>query len=367
MIRGLVKLIAYTLTAVLLLLYGGALLATVVPPDKAIVFSFLGMAMPVVWLLLVIMLLFWLFNCKWGAALMLAAVIGASVPLWRNTIAIPTGKVLSLTDRPLKIMTYNVHLFNGYKHYDEICALIERESPDILCLQEFGYFNRRAEGDVKERELLKRFRKMFPYRHLWYKNSKGTSSNGLATFSKYPIVKKENVAYDSKYNNSIYSDVKVGRDTLRVINNHLESNRLTGEQRRWAENLITEEFETEEFIASTKSVSMTLGEATVRRAAQAAAVGQEVERSPHGVVVCGDFNDVCQSYAYSRIKGTSLKDAYAEAGRWGYWWTYHENMMYFPIDHILVEKSLPVKEAYVIKEDFSDHYPLVTVIYMPKE
>ena len=264
-------------------------------------------------------------------------------------------------------MTYNVHLFNGYKHYDEICALIERESPDILCLQEFGYFNRRAEGDVKERELLKRFRKMFPYRHLWYKNSKGTSSNGLATFSKYPIVKKENVAYDSKYNNSIYSDVKVGRDTLRVINNHLESNRLTGEQRRWAENLITEEFETEEFIASTKSVSMTLGEATVRRAAQAAAVGQEVERSPHGVVVCGDFNDVCQSYAYSRIKGTSLKDAYAEAGRWGYWWTYHENMMYFPIDHILVEKSLPVKEAYVIKEDFSDHYPLVTVIYMPEE
>ncbi len=367
MIRGLVKLIAYVITVVLLLLYSGALLATVVPPEMTVVFSFLGMGLPIVWLLLVLITLFWLFNRKWGVALLLTAVLAVSAPAWRNTIVLPTEKVLSLTDKPVKIMTYNIHLFNGYKSFEDICALIRREDPDILCLQEFGYFNRREKGDVSEAALFRQFRKMFPYRHIWYKNSKGTSSNGLATFSKYPIVKKGNVAYDSQYNNSIYSDVRVGQDTLRVINNHLESNRLTREQRRWAENLISEEWETEEFLSSTKSVSMTLGEAAVRRAAQAEAVGREVEESPYRVVVCGDFNDVCQSYTYHRIKSGGLKDVYAEAGGWGYYWTYHENMMYFPIDHILVDESIDVKEACVIKEKFSDHYPMTAVIYLPAE
>ena len=61
---------------------------------------------------------------------------------------------------------------------------------------------------------------------------------------------------------------------------------------------------------------------------------QALDRVKGDLIVCGDFNDVPESYAYRLIRGDDLRDAYAETG-FGPMVTYNLNLMWFHIDQVL--------------------------------
>ncbi len=92
--------------------------------------------------------------------------------------------------------------------------------------------------------------------------------NGLAIFSKYPIIKNKRIQYESIFNASIYSDIVVHKDTIRVFNNHLESNRFTGNDLQLA-RLMKNDFNTDLLTHSTKDFSQKLKAAFPVRAKQA--------------------------------------------------------------------------------------------------
>ena len=54
-----------------------------------------------------------------------------------------------------------------------------------------------------------------------------TSRDVLTLYSKYPILSTERIPFDSDINLSVAYRIKVGKDTVLVVNNHLESNNMT--------------------------------------------------------------------------------------------------------------------------------------------
>ncbi len=363
MIRGAFKIITFSITILIVILFSASLSAAHIPAEKSPIIASLGMSLPFTWLAMILAIIFWLCFKKIKLTIALLAYILLSLPIWNDTILIPTNRYNLTNANEVKIMSFNAKMFNFYKGYDDIIKLIEREDPDILCIQEFGHYSNICTKRHNKTNVLKKFNSLFPYSHRWYKNQNSRSENGLATFSKYRIIKKEKVMYHSKNNVSILSDIVIHTDTLRIINNHLESNKLSSKQRDVAIEMINDGITRDAIIASTKNLSQTLGKAGNIRTKQAQKIREYLDKSPHPAIVCGDFNDVPQSYVFNKIKGSNLQSAFEAAGPFGYYYTYHENLMLFPIDHILIDKQYKIKKAEVIKEKISDHYPIVVTFY----
>ncbi len=299
------------------------------------------------------------------------AIMALTFGEWRNVIVINNRfkTCLSSVDTQclsVKVLTFNTHIFNNHRDngFRDVAEFIEGCDADIVCLQEFGYYHRYG---ASKREILDFFDSIYPYRHLWFKNQNKWGENGLATFSRYPIVKKKKIEYKSADNISIYSDIVIGGDTIRVINNHLESNRLNREEREIAKMIMADGNSRQEKIDAGLRVSSRLVSGARNRVQQVGAVRDVIENSDYRVIVLGDFNDVPLSYTYNRICG-DLQDAYALGGCWGYRWTYNRGAMLFAIDHILVDGDFGVVDSKVHREmDVSDHYPMSCTIEIDKE
>ena len=63
-------------------------------------------------------------------------------------------------------------------------------------------------------------------------------TNKIACYSKYPILSARVLDYSSEYNGSVLYEVKIGEDTVTLINNHLESNKLTKADKAVYENML---------------------------------------------------------------------------------------------------------------------------------
>ena len=92
------------------------------------------------------------------------------------------------------------------------------------------------------------------------------------------------------------------------------------------------------------------------REKQAEIVAQTIKETTYPLIVCGDFNDVPQSYTYSKIS-QNLTDMLLE-GNLGYNYTYYKHGMFVRIDNILCSNEiLPVNSA-ILTKDYSDHKPV---------
>ncbi|MBL4655878.1 MAG: hypothetical protein JKY33_08665 [Bacteroidia bacterium] len=79
--------------------------------------------------------------------------------------------------------------------------------------------------------------------------------------------------------------------------------------------------------------------------------------------MCGDFNDTPSSYAYEQIS-KHLTDNF-DKGNFGLGATYAGELP-IRIDYILNSKSITATKQQIIKEKFSDHYPLVCSFEYPE-
>lgn len=186
----------------------------------------------------------------------------------------------------------------------------------------------------------------------------------MACYSKYPILSARMIDYSSDYNGSMVYDIKIGKDTVLLINNHLESNKLTIEDKVLYEEMLKDP-KAEKIKIGLKQLVKKLAEASAIHSVQARAIAQEIASSPYSsVIVCGDFNDSPISYTH-RIIAQNLNDAFTESGC-GLGISYNQNKFYFRIDNILISKNLKASGCTVdnsIKD--SDHYPIWCYITLP--
>jgi len=279
------------------------------------------------------------------------------MPLRFNTDKVESEDKIS-NNETLKVMSYNVRTFDQFKwsenknSRDNIFQLIRNQSPDIVCLQEF-YTRNKAGSSEKDIHVL-----MGNYDHHVIYYSKKTSENsgiGIATYSRYPIIKTSRIPFNETRNQAVYVDIKYGNDTIRVFNIHLQSIKLAHNNYSFMDTLSLKYSNKQ--MKEVKDIGIKLRDAFVQRSEQSIIIHRYIEASPYPVIVTGDFNDTPISFAYNTIK-KDLMDAFRETGK-GLGNTYAGDLPSFRIDFILYSKKLQSVEFNRIKVKNSDHFPII--------
>ena len=317
--------------------------------------SCLGLAFPVFLLTNIGFLLFWLLIRQYKVALLPLAGLLLCYGQIRTYFPI-NFHTNHLPEESLKILSYNVMHFNsGKKENGEnaILTYLQNSGADILCIQEF---TAHSSPHLTQKEIDRALHD-YPYHHIDRLGSSDISANNIACYSKYPILSAQRLNYVSDCNGSMIYELKVGKDTLMLINNHLESNKLTRSDKAVYENMLTSP-EKETVKSGLRLLIRKLAKASALRAPQADSIAHAVAGSRYRyIVVCGDFNDTAISYAHRVIAG-QLDDAFSESG-FGLGISYHQNRFLFRIDHILTSKSLQPYNCTVDRSvQASDHYPI---------
>lgn len=255
----------------------------------------------------------------------------------------------------IKFISYNICAFREYEFPDGVenptIKYLADCGADIICLQEATH------GDRVKRLIKKELEEIYPYQDFYLKKY-----NGLAILSKFPIISSEKIDYESTGNLSNAWKVDIDGDTVLIINNHLESNKLSLADRDDFKKLVKENVKDKEAKKVTKHLFSKLADAVKIRGTQADSVAKYIERNKQmSIIACGDFNDNPLSYARKKIC-ENLTDCYVETGN-GPGISYHTGGFYVRIDNIMCSNDWEIIKCKVDnKIDASDHYPICSWI-----
>lgn len=336
-----------------------SLCAKYISPGSFWIFSFFGLAYPIAALANLCFIIYWFVQMRWqGLFSAIAMLIGINtflgffqVDLSRET---PDNK-------DIKVMSYNSMLFDLYnwsrnkQSRNMILDMLAEENPDILCLQEF--YNSEEKGDFHNADTLTSLLNSKNIHYEYTTTLRQTDHWGIATLTKYPIIKKGRIDFNVRSNNiCIYTDVLIDKDTVRIYNMHLQSISFSKADYKFIEE-VNNEVDAQDEVLHSKSILRRLKRAFVKRASQADAIAEDIRNCHYRVIICGDFNDTPASYAYRTIRG-NLEDAFEECGN-GFELTYAGKFPRFRIDYILFDKRLRAIDYYKVRETQTDHYPIV--------
>lgn len=321
------------------------------PADHPLL-STVGMTFPFFLLFNLLFLLFWLFF-KWRMAwIPVAGFFLACVPI---NIYMPIHTQETVPDGAVKLISYNVCSYGGnYKYengFEKVRDYLSEEAPDIVCLQE--------DVDTWRRYVFNEYKKNFAHNDTLVLCQTKESWNALGIHTRFPILKRERIAYSSQANGSAAWWLKVNDDTLIVVNNHFESCHLNSADRRQYRQILRGEMERDSVSAESRLLLIKLAEANAKRAGQIEAVRDYIrENSCYPTIVCGDFNDNPISYSRHTM-AADLTDCFVATGR-GIGLSYSQKAFSFRIDHIFCSKDItPYNCEIDRKMDASDHYPVV--------
>jgi endonuclease/exonuclease/phosphatase family metal-dependent hydrolase len=356
-----ILLVVNSLVAVGLLL---SYLSTYISPERIFWLPFFGIAYPFFLILNTLFIIFWIWKKQWIVLLSIITIaIGYNQLNSIFAYNVTKHDIIS-TNQPIKVLSYNVRLFDLYnwskntETRDKIFNYIIHQNADIICFQEF--FNDKTNQFTTLDSLIK-FQKAREVHTEYTTINRGIHQFGIATFSKYPIVKKGAISFSGTNNITIYTDIKVLDDTIRVYNNHLQSNHFSPDDYQIINKMGEKESPKQLFRIGPILQKMSL--AFEKRAFQVEQIGKHIQKSPYAVIVCGDFNDTPVSYSYKKMRG-HLSDAFLQSG-FGFGLTIARSFPSFRIDYIFHDKRITSTNFQRDKVDFSDHYPIHCLLYLP--
>jgi endonuclease/exonuclease/phosphatase family metal-dependent hydrolase len=341
--------------AALLLSY----LAVHISPETFALPAFFGLAYPYILLSNILFAVAWAILLKFET---LISVLVILLGITHLTNYIKIGKPTGNKEGTFRVLSYNVRLFNSFENKDQgsekkVISFLREQNPDIICLQEF-YFK----GSPEEKDL--DFRAALGGKYQSHMKMVGSGKNryyGIVTFSKYPIVGRGQMIHPKSSSLTIFTDIVIETDTIRIFNNHLQSFRLKSMERSFVEEM-TDPDDNEAFDA-VKSLSLNLRKGFIRRAKQAEYLKAQIEKSSYPVIVAGDFNDTPVSYSYTKIR-RGLNDSFVHSG-YGAGFTYRGNYPANRIDYILYDNKLENRYFEILKARYSDHYPVEAYFVKP--
>lgn len=177
--------------------------------------------------------------------------------------------------------------------------------------------------------------------------------------SKYPILNKGALAFENSTNGCIYVDINIDSTVVRVYNVHLKSNTIT----RVADEVREEgDFREKETWRKIRYMLAGYKTNTKIRVNQVKEIKTHMAQSPYPIIVCGDFNDVPQSYVYHTI-AHDLLDHFQQKGR-GIGTTFGGSIPFLRIDYILSSSHFSPQSTKIIRDNYSDHFPVLSAMIL---
>lgn len=315
-------------------------------------------------LALVIFIFFWVFVKPKFIFISILAILFCISPL-QNLFGFRLGKkfVLEKAASTIRVMSWNVEHFEILQHKEhpeikeEMLRTIALYNPDIACFQEMVGSDTFPKA-INYLPAIKGRLKM-PYSHYSYNPILDFDSKhhfGIIILSKFPIISIHTLSYAPNDYNSIfqYADILKDQDTFRVFNIHLQSLKFDKENIKYLQQPAVAEGEN---LTKSKGILSKFKKGFVKRKTQSDRIHEAVEKSPYPVILCGDFNDVPNSYAYHTIGG-KMQNAFREKGG-GISRTFSGISPTLRIDNIFASRHFSFLQYSRVKKKMSDHFPLV--------
>lgn len=328
-------------------------------PNTWAIPAVLCLTFPFLWFVTLIVTLLWaVFSKEKVTATVCGTCLLVTLPQLLNVSPVSFPSKPKDDEKTFKLLTYNmanaVNMDSINPGYSRSVSYVINSDADIVCLQEyFDIKHLRQQSSQITYAQTDSLNKIYPYQIYW----ENLESRIL---SKYPIEYVTSTSRRTKrYFNFIIGRIDIDGYSVHIMDVHLSSYNLDKEESRIAANIkeTPEELLNEE---QNRSLYRKLRSAFSTRAGVAEEVAQIADSIPGPLIVCGDFNDVPNSYAWRTIKDAGLDDAYTSAG-FGPMITFNANHFLFHIDQIMYRPDVGMR-PYDIKRGYirsSDHYPVI--------
>lgn len=319
--------------------------------------SFFGLLFPVFVVADLLFVPFWLIF-KWKVTAL--PVVGALLCAGSIRTYCPFNFPVEAPEGSIKVLSFNVMLFEGNRNVpwedNEMVKYVMDTDADIVCLQEA------LMHDVEGGKAV--LRKKYPYIVL-----NKSRENNLMCLSKFPMDSIGEINYPSATNRTMVVEVFVNGDTILLVNNHLESYKLSPEDKDDYKSIIKNYDSPDANDSELKyhNLAKKLAHSDSIRGIQADSVAAFIEKNKgRYIIACGDFNSASISYPHHRMV-EYMNDAYTRSGN-GPGVSYNRSGMYFRIDNIFVSPNI---SAYGAKVDntfsLSDHYPITCSVKLEEK
>ena len=336
---GLLGRIIYGLNILAALLLLLAYLVPYIPPSGFPSISLIGLAVSPLIVINLLFFLYWLVGMRRQMVLS-GVVLALGFFLFGPLYQFGSNTEMALDGPHLTIMSYNVRLFNAYEdergdQVDHLLNdLINAHQPDVICIQEF-YKDHPVDFS------------QYPHQFVHFRDG---SALGYAIFSKFPIHNSGSFDFQGTGNNSIYTDLLAGTDTLRLYNLHLQSLGI---------------LPTVDYLqnSDTENTRKRLVAGFVKQQEQLEGILGHMQASPHPILVGADLNNTPYSYVY-RLLNKELTDGFREEGS-GLGTTFKFDSYPLRIDYLFADSNLKFLEFQTVDQTFSDHYPVIATLKLP--
>lgn len=308
-----------------------------VSPEAGRFWVTLGLLMPVLLLLNLAAMIWWLFRGRWRLSLLPAAALVWNLGYVASMVRLPGPIVEEPAD--LRVATLNTLGFRRFETPERsafaVARTMAREGVDILCLQEFPV-GRSFPAD----SIAALFRPQMPYM---------VCDEGEAIVSRYPILDHRYVRFPDSGNDYLWADVRVGDKTVRVLSVHLQTSGVNALRHRFRKDYNRD-----------APVERVLGEVERNsriRARQVREICALADSVSGPLILAGDFNDTPSSYTYREVR-SRLEDGFREAGG-GYGGTFRYLGGVLRIDYIFYNDFFRCVAYRTLPDDLSDHRAVV--------
>lgn len=261
----------------------------------------------------------------------------------------------------LRIVTWNVARFveimknnnEGSRTRLKMMEQLKETDADIICMQEFY-----SSSLPRYYDNINYIQKKLGYPYFYFDFQEDGSQQYFSSviFSRLPIIDSSITIYPRPSSSEalLRADIKFNDDTISIFTTHLQSVQF---KKKDYERIDEIKKYDSGFVSNSKTIFSKLRRGFVNRSLQANTAKEQIKQSQHPVIVCGDFNDIPNSYTYFTVRA-KLRDAFLEKGS-GIGRTFNSISSTLRIDYILPSKEFQVQQFNRIVRELSDHYMLV--------
>jgi endonuclease/exonuclease/phosphatase family metal-dependent hydrolase len=313
---------------------------------------------------------FWLlFRSKWAFLPLAAIVIGWSQIQSVFALNIFASYEHEKAPESFRLLTWNVSRWDemnkiwkgGKTNRLDMFKFIKEQNADILCVQEFFESRSPKQFDLNIPYITKELNYPYHYFASDHVTWNGVYEHGVAIFSRYPIVDSFRLRYpgpDSLRGSEslIRATIDINGKKINVFTTHLQSFLFSGKEYRGLKTIKQAE-DKDSVLEASKTIISKFRRSYSMRSQQATIVRKLLDNSQYPEIICGDFNDVPNSYTYFTIKG-NRQDAFVQQS-FGLGRTFVFISPTLRIDYILADRAFDVLQYKKTKLPYSDHFPVM--------